>query len=183
MLKIELNSANFCKIYILKFKKGISFNGNNMVFKALVILFVLWNSVSAYKVLVALPTAFKSHYQFGSEISKALAAMGHEVTVVSPFKQLTPLTNYEEVYLEHTEAAIQKGKLQLNGGNECYNRATQFELFMFYFQLSMKIQTKAYSLFRDLPKLQKQFESKSVRRLEKVTISDDYLRARQNSTL
>lgn len=90
-----------------------------MVFKAVVILFFLWNSASAYKVLVALPTAFKSHYQFASEISKALAAVGHEVTVVSPFKQLTPLTNYEEVYLEHTEAAIQKSKLQIDGSNEC----------------------------------------------------------------
>lgn len=41
-----------------------------------------------------------SHYQFGNEIAKALASEGHEVTVISPFKQTKPLPNYEEVHIE-----------------------------------------------------------------------------------
>lgn len=77
-----------------------------MVFKVVLILFLLWHFASAYEILVALPTTLKSHYQFGNAIAKALAAKGHEVTVISPFKQPKPAPNYEEVYLELTEPAI-----------------------------------------------------------------------------
>lgn len=60
---------------------------------------------STYKILVALPSTFRSHYQFGSAISKALAAKGHDVTVISPFKQPNPLPNYKEIHLEFTQDA------------------------------------------------------------------------------
>lgn len=86
-----------------------------MLLKVLFNLFSFWSSVSSYKLLVALPTTFPSHYQFGSEISKVLASVGHEVTVISPFKQPKALPNYEEVYLELTQDAVRNGKvMQLN---------------------------------------------------------------------
>lgn len=81
-----------------------------MLIKVWFALVLLWTSVNSYKILVALPTTFKSHYQFGSEISKALAAEGHEVTVISPFKQAKPLPNYDEVHLEHTVQATKNSK-------------------------------------------------------------------------
>lgn len=33
---------------------------------------------------------------------KGLAEEGHEVTVISPFKQNKPIDNYKEVFLEHS---------------------------------------------------------------------------------
>lgn len=95
-----------------KKKKQISSFSANMVYRVLVSLCLLGACVSSYRVLVALPTTFKSHYQFGSEISKGLAAAGHEVTVISPFKQLKPLPlNYQEVHLELTHNAVHERKL------------------------------------------------------------------------
>lgn len=62
--------------------------------------------VSGYKILVALPAASVSHYQFGSALSRGLANAGHEVTVISPYKDPNPPPNYTEVYLEHTEKDV-----------------------------------------------------------------------------
>lgn len=77
-----------------------------MQFETLIFLFIFGQSVGAYKILVALPCPWRSHYQFGSEIAKALAAEGHEVTVLSPFKQSEPIPNYEELYIELKEQEI-----------------------------------------------------------------------------
>lgn len=78
-----------------------------MMFKVLFILISLWHCSATLKILVALPATFRSHYQFGAAISKALAAKGHEVTVVSPFEQSKPLPpNYKEVFLELTQDAV-----------------------------------------------------------------------------
>lgn len=74
-----------------------------MQFKVLLFLCICWRFVDAYKILVAIPSAWSSHYKFGSEIAKALAAESHEVTVISPFKQPKPIPNYEEIYIEFEE--------------------------------------------------------------------------------
>lgn len=69
--------------------------------EVLTCLLFVWHSVCPYKVLVVIPSPVFSHYQFGSEIGKGLAANnGHEVTVMAPFKQPKPLPNYEDLYLE-----------------------------------------------------------------------------------
>lgn len=73
-----------------------------MWLKIIAFLLLSCRFVFAYKILVALPTTFKSHYQFGSELAKRLALEGHEVTVVSPFKQPKTLLNFTEVYLEQS---------------------------------------------------------------------------------
>lgn len=42
--------------------------------------------VECYKILVALPTSYKSHWNIGSSIAKELAKKGHQVTLISPYE-------------------------------------------------------------------------------------------------
>lgn len=66
----------------------------------LTLLCVLHQNVGAYKFLAYLPVPSKSHYYIGHNLMKALAAEGHEVTVISPFKEKKPIANYSEVFIE-----------------------------------------------------------------------------------
>lgn len=63
-------------------------------------LFVISQNVWCYKFLAMLPVTSRSHYYIGSNLMKALAAKGHEVTVISPFKEDKPIPNFKEVLLE-----------------------------------------------------------------------------------
>lgn len=75
-------------------------------------LIISFKLVNTYNILIALPTSFKSHYQFGSAIAKALAGEGHVVTVMSSFKQPTPLpSNYQEVHMEQTHKTIEPSNI------------------------------------------------------------------------
>lgn len=67
--------------------------------------------VVSYKMLAIFHTTSHSHYFFGSALMKGLAAEGHEVTVISPFKEKDPIPNYTEVYLDGTFDSFQNGKL------------------------------------------------------------------------
>lgn len=96
-----------CWTYFFRFE-------SDMFLKVLFILIFLWQTSIGYKMLFALPTLFKSHYQFGNAIAKTLAEKGHEVTVISPFKQSKSLPNYKEVYLELTQQAYETSKLPKN---------------------------------------------------------------------
>lgn len=51
----------------------------------------------AYKILGIFPSHFKSHFITGSSLMKGLAAAGHEVTVISPFKQSKAIQNWRDV--------------------------------------------------------------------------------------
>lgn len=77
-----------------------------MISKVLFALILLLGAVRTYRIIVAIPSIPKSHYQFGNALSKGLVAFGHEVTVITPYKEQNPPTNYNEVYLEHTEQAV-----------------------------------------------------------------------------
>ena len=66
------------------------------------VLCVLYQIVSSYKFLAVLPVTSRSHYYIGHNLMKGLAEEGHEVTVISPFKQNKPIDNYKEVFLEHS---------------------------------------------------------------------------------
>lgn len=52
---------------------------------------------------MALPAPWKSHYQFGFEIAKGLIGKGHQVTLISRFKQPAPLSNFKEILLEYSK--------------------------------------------------------------------------------
>lgn len=58
------------------------------------------NGVASYKILGIFPTVSPSHYYVGKALMKGLAADGHEVTIISPFKEKNPIPNYTEIYLE-----------------------------------------------------------------------------------
>ncbi|XP_061392908.1 uncharacterized protein LOC133328353 [Musca vetustissima] len=55
------------------------------------------NGIGAYKYLGVIHTAAKSHFIVGSSLMKALAEKGHEVYVISPFPQKTPIKNYHDI--------------------------------------------------------------------------------------
>lgn len=59
-------------------------------------------SVSGYKILGIFPHTGKSHFDVFEPLMKALAAKGHEVTVISHFPQQEPLRNYRDVSLKGT---------------------------------------------------------------------------------
>lgn len=59
-------------------------------------------TVIGYKFLAVLPVTSRSHYYIGHNLMKSLAEDGHEVIVISPFKQSKPIKNYNEVFLENS---------------------------------------------------------------------------------
>lgn len=68
--------------------------------QVLSILFALSLNVMSYKILAVLPVTSKSHYYIGGNLMKAMAEQGHEVTVISPFSEEKPISNFTEVLLE-----------------------------------------------------------------------------------
>ncbi|XP_055308683.1 UDP-glucosyltransferase 2-like [Sitodiplosis mosellana] len=78
------------------------------LFSVFLILYILNENVDSYKFLAILPIPSRSHYYIGQNLMKGLAEDGHEVTVISPFKEKTPIKNYKEVFLEHNWVETQK---------------------------------------------------------------------------
>lgn len=74
------------------------------------IFYTLLHTVIAYKFLGVLPIPSKSHYYIGHNLLKGLAEEGHDVTVISPFKEKNPIPNYKEVFLEHSWIVSRQGK-------------------------------------------------------------------------
>ncbi|XP_055304713.1 UDP-glucosyltransferase 2-like [Sitodiplosis mosellana] len=72
------------------------------LYKVLLLLCILYQNVSGYRFLGVLPVPSKSHYYIGHNLLKGLALEGHDVTVISPFKEKNPIKNYKEVFLEHS---------------------------------------------------------------------------------
>ncbi|XP_055304712.1 UDP-glucosyltransferase 2-like [Sitodiplosis mosellana] len=72
----------------------------NIVHVFLILCFSYQN-VFGYNILAILPTASKSHYYIGSNLMKGLAKEGHQVTVISPFKEKKPIENFSEIMLEN----------------------------------------------------------------------------------
>lgn len=55
--------------------------------------------VDAYKILGVFPFAAHSHYALGSRLMKALAEKGHDVTIITPYREKNPPKNYREIFL------------------------------------------------------------------------------------
>lgn len=79
-----------------------------MHFVAFVVILILMTSqlcrtvVECYKFLAVLHTGARSHFIVGSALMKTLALKGHEVYVISPFPQTSPIANYHDVHLQST---------------------------------------------------------------------------------
>lgn len=54
---------------------------------------------SSLKILCIYPTVGRSHWIIGSSTAKALAASGHEVTMISPFPLKKSHPNYHDIEL------------------------------------------------------------------------------------
>lgn len=79
--------------------------------QVLLILGFSYQNAFGYRFLGVLPIPSKSHYYIGHNLLKGLAEEGHDVTVISPFKEKKPIKNYKEVFLEHSWIESRKGNL------------------------------------------------------------------------
>ncbi|KAI7815290.1 UDP-glycosyltransferase [Rhyzopertha dominica] len=68
--------------------------------------------VDGSKILGIFPFAATSHYILGSTLMKALAEKGHDVTIITPYREKSPPKNYKEVFLsgmvEYMEETIKQ---------------------------------------------------------------------------
>lgn len=64
---------------------------------AVIIHFI--NSSGASRILGVFPGPTYSHFILGHTLMAELASRGHEVTVINPFPQKTPIKNYKDVDL------------------------------------------------------------------------------------
>ncbi|KAF5289137.1 hypothetical protein FQR65_LT02027 [Abscondita terminalis] len=68
---------------------------------------------SEYQHFGIYPFPAYSHYQLGDAIFKALAKRGHQVTVVSPFKENNPPDNYTQILVDGLVEKLQAIKVNL----------------------------------------------------------------------
>lgn len=78
---------------------------------SLLFCYILYQNVNGYRFLGVLPVPSKSHYYIGHNLLKGLALEGHDVTVISPFKEKKPIKNYNEVFLEHSWVNSRESKV------------------------------------------------------------------------
>lgn len=58
---------------------------------------------SSYNILGIFPTLAVSHYKLGHSLMKGLALVGHNVTIISPYKMTSVIPNYREIKIEDLE--------------------------------------------------------------------------------
>lgn len=72
----------------------------SVCFLFVLILQLIVNNGDAARILGVFPAPAFSHYALGSRLMKALAEKGHDVTMISTFKEKNPPKFYREIYLE-----------------------------------------------------------------------------------
>lgn len=72
----------------------------------LVICCLLAN-VSSYKILGVFPFAASSHYIVGSALMKGLAEKGHDVTIISAYKEQSPIKNFKTIPIPEALEAME----------------------------------------------------------------------------
>lgn len=83
-------------------------------FLVFLLLCFVHQNVCAYKILAFFPAPSKSHYYIGSSLMKGLAKEGHQVTVISPYKEKQPIANFTEVHLDNFLELSQKSNFLKN---------------------------------------------------------------------
>lgn len=117
---ISLCADTLKKLYPIEFRVmqhySTSFRGAEKMqnLSLLILIVVQCNAVISYKILGVFPTTSPSHYYVGRALMKGLAADGHDVTIISHFKEKNPFPNYNEVYLDGSYHEVLNGNLQLN---------------------------------------------------------------------
>ncbi|KAJ8954700.1 hypothetical protein NQ318_011393 [Aromia moschata] len=74
------------------------------------VLCAFWYIVEPARILGIFPTPAKSHFTLGFRLMKELADRGHEVTMVSPFPQEMPISNYSDIPVESMSEALESFK-------------------------------------------------------------------------
>lgn len=72
------------------------------IFQLCVVICSLLPIVFGYRILGVYPTPLKSHYYVGQRLMQGLAERGHEVTVMSPFKEKKRIKNYNEIFIDNS---------------------------------------------------------------------------------
>nr|XP_972090.2 PREDICTED: UDP-glucuronosyltransferase 2B10-like [Tribolium castaneum] len=85
-------------------------------FTALFLLSIVWSAQSA-KILVNAPMPAYSHFSLSFRLAKELADRGHQVTVINPYPQKTPIKNYRDISVEEHVEYIEELKKNLFGMN------------------------------------------------------------------
>lgn len=97
----------------------------NFTVLGIVSLVIQSNLISSYKILTVFPVYARSHYNVAKSLSKGLAYAGHEVTIVSPFKEQNPPENYIQIHI--SKMAEKKCKFSSNYSN-IYNLIASFTI-------------------------------------------------------
>ncbi|XP_308284.5 UDP-glucosyltransferase 2 [Anopheles gambiae] len=85
---------------------------------AWVVLCCCFAQLEAYRILCIYPSSGRSHVLVGQALLKGLAARGHDVTMVSPFKLSKPVPNYREIVVQKVDLGqMTRDFLQKNTGN------------------------------------------------------------------
>lgn len=68
-----------------------------------VLLHYMLHLSDAYRILGVFTMASYSHYIAGNRLMKELAERGHDVTIITPYKEKNPPKSYRQIYLEGME--------------------------------------------------------------------------------
>lgn len=79
-----------------------------------VILFLSASLAHGYKILGVFPFSSKSHYAIGEATMRALAEVGHEVTMISVYEKKNPLPNFKEIIITDAMEKMQMSKMNVN---------------------------------------------------------------------
>lgn len=86
----------------------------NTKMKLLVVILFLCASAHGYKILGVFPFSSKSHYAIGEATMRALAEVGHDVTMVSVYEKKNPLPNFKEIIVTDAMEKMQMSKINVN---------------------------------------------------------------------
>lgn len=86
------------------------------------------SDVSCYRILGVFPNPAKSHYLVGDALMKGLAAKGHDVTMISAYKQIEPIKNFRAIHLEHSRSDAVSG----TENNQIFQINSKYSFFVFF---------------------------------------------------
>lgn len=73
-------------------------------------LSLILTSINALNILGIVPFGSNSHFAIGNSIIKTLHRSGHNVTIMSPYRQKEKLENFQEVDVSSVLEKFRKGK-------------------------------------------------------------------------
>lgn len=91
-----------------------------------VFLVLQWCGAYSYRILLVFSLTSPSHHILGSGLMKGLVADGHEVTMISAFRE-PKIDNFTEIYLDGVMEKQKKSQFE-NGRNNGTPLTTMFSL-------------------------------------------------------